>query len=153
MFIIKVGGRSSMELTDSFRSYEQQLRHGIGLLDGGERSSYLLFHVPDDAGWPDAPGFNVGDYDGDYLQCAGTAGAMVIEVRRLEADGRHHQYALGRPTSATSAPSVEVDLGGVSLMVSANEVFDADEAVRIFLHYFESRSVPDTCALRELDLH
>ncbi len=152
MFIFKVSGRTSIELRDTYWSHEQQLRRSLGQLDGDDLFSFLLFYVPDDAGWPDAPGFDVGEYEAEYLQSAGKADAMVVEVRRLESDGRYRQYALGRPTPARREPEVEIKWEQHSMTVPANEAFDAGEATRIYLHYFQHRSVPDTYVLREVAL-
>ena len=152
MFICKVSGRTSMELRNTYRSHEEQLRRSLGRLDGGDVFSFVLFYVPDDAGWPDGPGFSVDEYEKEYLQSAGTADAMVVECRRLEGDGMYHQYALGRPTLAPSGPEVEIKWEQNSMTVTVNEVFDADEAARIYTHYFQHRIIPDNYTLRELDL-
>lgn len=153
MFIIKVSGRTSMQLRDEFGPYEEQLHRNLRLLDGTGRSSFLLFHVPDDSGWPDGPGFKAAEYDQEYLQSAGRADAMTIEIRRLEdTDGMFHQYALGRPAPAPIRPEVEINWGQNSMTVPANEVFDADGAVTIYFHYLQHRTIPDTYTLRELDL-
>lgn len=153
MFISKVSGRTSMELRNTFRSFDEQLRRTLGLLDGADISSFLLFYVPDDAGWPDGPGFDVAEYEAEYLQSAGKADAMIVEVRRIEErDGEYHQYALGRPTPAPRLPSVEISWERHSTTVPVNEVFGADEAATIYSFYFQHRRIPETYSLRELDL-
>lgn len=152
MFILKLSGRTSMELSDTYRSFEEQLQRSLELLDGDDHFSLLLFHVPDGAGWPDGPGFNAADYEEEYLQSAGRAGAMVVEIRRSEDDGQFHQYAVGRPVLASSGPAVEINWQQNFTIVPANEVFDAHEAATIFLHYFRCRTVPKAYTLRELDL-
>ena len=153
MFIIKISGRTTMETRDALGPEEEQVLRNLRLLDGADRSSFLLFHVPDDAGWPDGPGFEVGAYDQEYLQSAGRSEAMIVEVRRLEeSDGKHHQYALGRPSPATTQPEVEISWGQNSVTVPANEVFDADGAAEIYGHYLLHLTVPATLTRRELNL-
>ncbi|HEY0249570.1 MAG TPA: hypothetical protein VGC45_15060 [Gryllotalpicola sp.] len=153
MFIAEFAGRSSGKLSNSFRPYDVQLRRELGLLDGDERFAYLFYYVPDDAGWPDAPGFDQSKYDQEYLQSAGSAERMTIEIRRLEEDGRYHQYAVGRPGGASEPHDQQIAFAENTLTVPMSEVFDADEAAPLYFHYFQTRSLPDGLALRELDLN
>ncbi|AYG02776.1 hypothetical protein [Gryllotalpicola protaetiae] len=152
MYVAEFAGRSSSKLSNSFRPYDEQLRRELGLLDGEKRFAYLLYFVPDDAGWPDAPGFKLSKYDQEYMQSAGNAEAMTIEVRRLEDDGEFHQYAIGRPGGAADAGTVEIHYAENTLSVPRSEVFTADQAAPIYYKYFQSHAVPDGVVLRELDL-
>ena len=152
MFISKYNGSISMPLTDSHRPFPAQLRRSLGDLDGNEDFAYLLYYVPDDAGWPDAPGYDDSKYDDEYMQSAGSADAMTIEVKRREGDGELRHYVIGRPGDDADAPDVEVRYGSHALSVRPTEVFDADEAARVYYEYFQTRTVPDTYVLRELDL-
>lgn len=39
------------------------------------------------------------------MQCAGSAEALTIEVRTLDADGTPHQYTVGKPGEQTGDPT------------------------------------------------
>lgn len=152
MFIVKLSDRTTMELTDTYRPYQQQLQRTLSLLDGDDHFSLLLFYVPDDAGWPDGPGFDVAEYEAEYLQSAGRVDSMVLEFRRNEGDGRYHQYAVGRPGTPDRS-TVTVGWRENSTTVPDNEIFDAAEAATIFDFYRRNRTIPDGYSLRELDLN
>ena len=143
-------GRS--ELKDTFRPIPEQIRRELGLLDGKEKVAYLIYYVPDEAGWPDAPGFDESKYDDEYLQSAGNAQRMVIEVRRLEDDGQYHQYAVGRAEPDDSNELVEVHYSSYTLTVPRSEVFTADEATPIYYQYFQTQTLAEDLSLRELGL-
>jgi len=152
MFIRTFNGSVSAKLTDDFMPLPDQIRHSLGRLDGTEDFAYLLYYVPDDAGWPDAPGYDDSKYDDEYMQSAGSADAMTIEVKRREDDGELRHYVIGRPGDDADAPDVEVRFSEYSQLIRPTEVFDANEAAQVYYAYFQTRTVPDTYVLRELDL-
>ena len=89
----------------------------------------------------------------EYLQSAGTAEAMSVEIRRLK-HGVHRQYAIGR-NGERVAPPAEVIVWGPNsrrLSVYSDEIFGADEAAAIYLHYCRTGGVPGAYSLRLLDL-
>ena len=88
----------------------------------------------------------------EYLQSAGTADGMTIELRRLEDDGQYHQYAIGKRGSEGQSLDREVKYDEYVLHVRPGEVFTADEATPIYYAYFQGRTIPDDLVLRELDL-
>ncbi|QDZ16526.1 hypothetical protein [Humibacter ginsenosidimutans] len=119
------------------------------MLDGKDRAAYSLSRLSDEVEWTDAkPGV---DYDVEYLQSAGTADRMTIEIRRLEADEKLHQYAIGRPEAADEALTEIVRYDAFELHVAPSEVFDADAAAEVYYHYFQTNTVPEGMHLRELD--
>lgn len=152
MLISKFNGSVSMQLDGSYRPVPDQIRRDLGQLDGGEDFAYLLYFVPDDAGWPDAPEYDESKFVDNFMQSAGSAEAMSIEIKRLESDGEYRQYAVGRPEDDPAAPDVMIPFAENTLLVRPSEVFDADEAARIYYHYFQTNTVPDGLTLRELDL-
>jgi len=152
MFINSTNNQTESELRNDFRPYDEQIRRMLGLLDGKERFSYSLWFVPDDAGWPDAPGYNEDEHGREYLQSAGTADGMTVELRRLEEDGQYHQYVVGKPGSEGQSLDREVKYDEYTLNVRPGEVFTADEATPIFYTYFQENTVPGGLVLRELDL-
>ncbi|MBK0421715.1 hypothetical protein JD292_06470 [Leucobacter sp. CSA2] len=152
MIITEINSSISSRLSDTFRSFRDQIRRSLGRLDGEETFAYSIYFVPDDAGWPDAPGYDDDLYNDFYLQSAGTAEAMVIELKRKDIDGETRQYAVGRPAPADQSDMVEVHYADSTLTVPPSEVFTADEATDIYYQYFQNQTIPEDLTLRELDL-
>lgn len=94
------------------------------------------------------------DLPGTFLQAAGTAEAMTIEWRRADEDAVERLYTLGHGGSREDAPTVEIGFfGGTrNTRVYQDEVFAAEEAGDIFIHYYETQRVLATYTLRTLDL-
>ena len=91
----------------------------------------------------------------EYLQSAGSADALTVEVRTIDGDGAAHQFVVGKPGGgAEGAPSevIRWDDGRHSTTVHPREVFTADEAAKVFYAYFLTDEVPARYTLRELHL-
>ncbi|WP_307220035.1 hypothetical protein [Microbacterium sp. SORGH_AS_0888] len=89
-----------------------------------------------------------------FVQAGGTADAMTIEWRRVDEDGVERLYTVGHGGQREGEPTVAIELlgGTARALVYPDEVFTADEAGDIFVHYFHALAVPDHYALRESDL-
>jgi hypothetical protein len=89
----------------------------------------------------------------EYVQAAGSADGMTVEVRRLGEPGQRH-YVVGRAGRDTSAPPVEVVIpwNGCETGAYSTEVFSAAEAAEVFTQYYDTGQVPDTFRLRPLPL-
>lgn len=89
-----------------------------------------------------------------FLQAAGTADAMTIEWRRVEEDGAERLYAVGHGGPRDGEPPVTIDFleGTARALVYPDEVFAADEAGEMFVHYLHTLTVRDRYTLRELNL-
>ena len=148
--IRQVDGVSRGPLIDSIRPYPDQIRYSLTRMNGTSKWAYSLWRVPEGADLlEDIP------FSDEYLQCAGSAEAMTIEVRIVNDGGTGHQYVVGRPAeSVLGAPTVVIprDNGKHSDTVYPHEVFTADEAADIFYAYFLTDQVPEQYQLRELDL-
>ena len=154
MFINTVNSASNSKLSDEFRSYRDQTRRMLGLLDGTSegRFAYQLWFVPDSTGWPDAPGYSNDDWNSRYIQAGGSADRMSVEIQRTE-NGELRHYVVGRPHDVDDPLTETVHVAGIDHPVHPAEVFGADEATDIFFHYFgDSGTVPDGYVLRSLDL-
>jgi hypothetical protein len=137
-------------LVDYFRSYPEQIRFSLGRLDGASTWAYSLWRAPEGADLLDRVPLS-----GEYMQCAGTAEALTVEVRCLDAEGNAHQYTVGRPGGGYTGEPTEVvhwDDGRFSTTVYPNEVFTADEAAVIFYTYFLTDKVAQPYTLREIDM-
>jgi hypothetical protein len=131
-------------------SPREPIEQRLGLLDGAVRYSLSLWRLPDGvpfdrvdlAAWPQ-----------EYVQVAGSADAMTVEVRRAEPSGCGHDghYVLGRDTLE---PAVEVVIpwDGYEARVYSFEVFCAVGAAEVFAHYNDTGQVADTYLLRPLSL-
>lgn len=76
-----------------------------------------------------------------YLQCGGSAEAMVLEERsRGGRDAK--QWAIGR-TPIEGEGTVVVRQRDTNVAVAASEVFAAEEAANIFMAYYATGEVPD----------
>lgn len=151
-FVYEINGASFANLIDGPRSYEDNLQRMVSLLGKSGRLTFSLSRLPD--------GMDIWDVTREslpsvFLQAAGTADAMTIEWRRVEQDGTERLYTVGRGGPRDGEPPVTIDfLGGTArALVYPDEVFTADEAGEIFVHFFHTLTVPDRYALRELSLN
>ncbi|MCZ0708501.1 hypothetical protein OYT00_00655 [Microbacterium paraoxydans] len=137
-------------LVDYFRPYQEQIQFSLRQLNGSSTWAWSLWRAPEGADLLDSIPFSE-----EYIQCAGTAEALVIEVRYVDPDGIAHQYVVGRPGADMSGEPTEVihwDDGRHSTTVYPNEVFTADEAAVIFYTYFLTDKVAQPYTLREIDM-
>jgi hypothetical protein len=139
-------GRISMPLTDSRMPIPDVIAGSLAELDGGTTFAYSLFKLPD--------GKRLSAVDpstiGTYLQGAGTANRMTIEMRD-NFNGTAHHYTVGRSDDPRDGERAEhVNFLGDSVIVFPNEVFDLTEAVPIFRYYYDHGTVPPSYELRPL---
>lgn len=148
--VVQSNGLSRGPLIDSIRPYSDQLRFSLGRMNGTSFWAYSLWRAPEGSDlFDDIP------LSESYLQCAGSAAALTIEVRELDAEGVPRQWVVGRPGETPSGPPTEVvrwDDGRHSTTVHPHEVFTAAEAGDVFVAYFLTDAVPAQCTLRPLDL-
>lgn len=148
--IVESNGYSRGPLIDTIRPYPDQIRFSLNRLDGSSVWAYSLWKAPEGADLlDDIP------LSDDYLQSAGAAEAMTIEMRVVDADGVANQYTVGKPDAEQAGAPSEVirwDEGRHSTTVYPNEVFTADEAADVFYAYFLTDTVAEPYRLRKLDL-
>lgn len=140
-------GKRRGPLVDYFRPYPDQIRTSLNTLDGASGWAYSLWRVPKGKDINDAP------YSETFLQAAGSAEGMTIEMRTVETDGTPHHFVVGKPCTDPSAPLTRIISwadGAHSTAVREGEVFTADEAAEIFYAYFLTDAVPISCTLREM---
>lgn len=148
--VVESNGFSRGPLVDIIRPYPDQLRFTLNRMNGRSLWAYSLWRAPEGSDLlDDIP------LSDEYVQCAGTAEALTIEVRVVDDDGVAHQYTVGKPGATPAGAPTEViqwDEGRHSTKVHPHEVFTADEAAEVFIAYFLTDKVPDEYTLRELDL-
>jgi hypothetical protein len=117
-------------------------------LDGQNDYSALLWHIPEHY-----PPHRLAPREGEdheYLQCAGSAERLAIEVRIGHGDG-FTNYAVGREATREDTTLDEVvQWSDYSLQVAATEVFTADEAIPIVDEYRRTGRIPAGLHLRPL---
>lgn len=87
-----------------------------------------------------------------FIQAAGSANGMTIEVSQLGEDGNAHLYTVGKPQPAGDTTVLVPINRERAVRVFENEIFTADEAAEIFDFFHGADRVPDSFTLRELDL-
>lgn len=150
--VVTTNGDSHMFLGDQVRPYPDQISRVLHLMDGERRWGYSLWRAPEGVG---LFAIDKKKYPQNYMQSAGTAAAMTIEARFVGDDGVARHYAVGRPTEKNfeGEPSVVLRYlnGARELHVFPNEVFDAEEAAKVYYDYFLTDTVPQPYVLRRLD--
>ncbi len=137
-------------LVDYVRPYPDQIRYSLHQLNGTSTWAWSLWRAPEGADLLDSIPFS-----DEYIQCAGAADALSIEVRYVDPVGIAHQCVVGRPAVESSGEPTEVvrwDEGRHSTKVFPSEVFTADEAAVIFYTYFLTDKVAQPYTLREIDM-
>ena len=138
------------DLDDDFRSYEDQIHRTLSFLGDG-KSSLVFWALPE--GDDSLLNSSATHRDADeYIQCAGTALQMTIEVQRREADGVLRHYIVGNTPPVPGEPQLDVywARGESHATIAESEAFTADTAAPIFQHYFHHQDVPAGTPLRLL---
>lgn len=139
-------------LLNSVRPYEEQIRFSLNRLDGDSSWAYSLWRAPEGADLLDHIPFS-----DRYLQGAGSAEAMTLEVHLVDETGNPRHFVVGQSVPSFAAPAGEPsevirwDGRRRSTLVYSHEVFTADEAADVFYAYFLTDEVPDRYRLRSLD--
>lgn len=141
-------GSSYGAATQSDRPMTEVLQRRLVRLNGMTFSTYAVFIKPGDH--EDMDDVDIATLV-EFIQCAGSADAMVVEIKRREDDGVLRQYAVGRDVDESGSKTVRWGESS-SQTVPAAEVFTADEAHPVLLRWCWDQRVPDGCRLRRLDL-
>jgi hypothetical protein len=136
-----INGRSWVEVRDL-----AAVSSALHRMDGGRFYSLVIWRLP--------PGMNFEDSNPsveskEFLQCAGAADRMTVEVRRRDGEMLgHYCVGLKGSLSATEAERVPITWAEHRILVSPGEVFTADDAVPVFGSYIASGTVPPAHSLR-----
>ena len=132
-------------------SYEakREIRFGfltpLERMDGEGLQSLVLWHYPADEE------FEHPEYLSNYIQCAGTARRLTVELRRTQPDGTYTHWVLGRFVP-TGTESETIQWAEFSTRVHPEEVWTAADVAPLFDYYATHRTLPDTIHRRALDL-
>ncbi|WP_311259710.1 hypothetical protein [Microbacterium sp. WCS2018Hpa-9] len=146
------GQKSSLGLyglvTDGYRPIPDELRFVLRQLDGKRKRTYVIWR----ATHPEKGYVTPADMGDAFMQAAGSADQMTVEVRLPAADGEGHLYTVGRPDPADGTTTLIPISDDRAVRVFSNEIFTADEAAVIFYTYYLTDAVSQPYVLRELDL-
>lgn len=135
-------------LTDENRPIPDQLRRTLEWLDARKDYTYSI--------WRGADPTSITGYlepaDNSFMQAAGSADRMTVEVGMSGADGEHHLYTVGRPEPADGTTTLIPMSDDRAIRVFSNEIFTADEAAAVFYMFYLTDTVSQPYVLRELDL-
>ena len=90
----------------------------------------------------------------EYMQAAGTAEKMAVEICKLGGEqwgAKWARYGIGHPHDGDAPVDVPLELPNGTEMISAPEVFAAEEAAKIFVSYYKTGAIPDEYVLRPIE--
>lgn len=119
----------------------------LGNLDGERMFAYSLWHYPADQ---DFYAVDKGALE-EYLQTAGSADRLTVEIREAERQGGYAQYVLAT-APITGAADQTIEWSNHTTQVHREEVFTADQAKELFKAYYETGTVPASVPRRRLHL-
>ena len=135
-------------ITENRRPVPDHLRLMLGRLNGVSEFTYSIWRGADPSS---IIGFQKPLTD-SFIQAAGSADQMTMEIRLPGPDGATHLYTVGRPEPADETTTLIPISPTRAVRVFSNEVFTADEAAVIFYTYYLTDTVSQPYVLRELDL-
>lgn len=130
------------------RPIPDHIRLMPGHLDGEESLTYTIWRAPNS----ESILVRRSDVGESFIQAAGSASGMTVEVRQFGDDGETHLYTVGKPHPAGDTTVLLPISAERAVRVFENEIFTADEAAEIFTAFQGPDRVPDGFTLRELDL-
>jgi hypothetical protein len=90
----------------------------------------------------------------EYVQAAGAAEKMAVEIRKLGGEqwgAKWVRYGIGHQHEGTAPVDVTLELPLGPEMISAPEVFAAEETAQIFMSYYKTGEIPDGYMLRPIE--
>ncbi|MDP3950587.1 hypothetical protein [Microbacterium sp.] len=124
------------------------LRLMLGHLDGAGKYTYSIWRAKN----PESIVVRRQDAGDTFIQAAGSADAMTVEVRLVDSDGTGRLYTVGRREAAEGDRVLVPISDERAVRVAPNELFDKEEAAAIFADFYRTEAVSETYELRELDL-
>jgi hypothetical protein len=144
---LTTNGRIAYELFDRREPVLNVIRRSLDLLDAIEYYAYMLWRIPPGVDFVDV---DRSRYPEEYLQCAGSASRLTVEVRRATVTGYEHLVIGKRDESSLAASTERVPWDHYEVEVRGNEVFSASEAFEVFRRYLEGASIDEAYTLRPL---
>jgi hypothetical protein len=136
-------------LSDESAKTVQQLKinlDSLGSVDdefGTKDLAFSIYRVP--AGTP----YDEFPHTEEWIQAAGTAQRLTVEVKKRDADGVCRLYTVGRPGAAAEPSESEtITVGENTTKVRPAEVLNAHDAIGLFQHYHQHHAIPEGWHLR-----
>jgi hypothetical protein len=146
MTIVALGmnGQAWIEVPDV-----EELKSSLHRMDGKKLYSLVMWRLPANESFEKS---NPNRNAEEYLQCAGSADRVAVELRKREGTG-FAQYAIGQVRGKLPSPdlSERISWAAYTVEVAQHEVFNADTAYPLFREYFLAGRLPDDVTLRGLD--
>jgi hypothetical protein len=130
------------------RTATERAARMLTTLDGVERLTYSVWRGTR----PESIVVRSSDVGESFVQAAGSAEAMTVEVRLPGPDGRGHLHTVGKQAPVSEDSVLIPTSAERAVRVFSNEVFTADEAADVFAQYIDSGAVGEPFTLRERDL-
>ena len=120
--------------------------HVLGRMDGSGLYAYSLWQYPDGVDFDDV---DIDAASAEYLQCAGSADALTIELRKRSGSGYDHWVLATAPITGEPNLTITWD-GDFFSQIHPEEVFSSDQAAPLFEDYYRTGHIPDSVPRRRL---
>ena len=126
------------------KTVERQLAEELSRMDGKKFFSFLLWRLPQGKRLENViRKVASGKEPNNYIQAAGRASALTIEVRKVDAAGEAHHWTIGRREPEAPSSDTEIHWDSFTTTVSRREVFDSAAAAKVFSEYIRTGDVAD----------
>lgn len=132
-------------------SYQEQLRFRLNQMNGASHWAYCVWYVTGELDPLNPKTWDEGQ--DEYIQCAGSAEAMTVEIRIIDEDGAVRHYVIGKAVKELTGQPTEVitwDNGRFSTKVFPHEVLTVDEATAIFYQCAFENGITGPYVAREI---
>lgn len=140
--VLNMGNTSSTAFPAPQMDPYEELLGAFSRMDGDRSFSYALWAMPGPKTFQDGGTFTL--KSDEYIQCAGTADELTVEIRSREND-EYVQSVIGRDGDGDGGDPVTIRWQGHETTVGPQEVWDAEGAARLFIEYYETGTVGDWC--------
>lgn len=135
-------------LADEQLTIPERLQRTLEWLDARKDYTYSI--------WRGADPTRIDGYlepaNDSFMQAAGSADAMTVEVRFDGPDGDSRLYTVGMSEPADGTTTLIPMSDDRAVRVFSNEVFTAEEAAAVFYMFYLTEAVSQPYVLRKLDL-
>lgn len=147
-FVLETNASSSTAFPHPVDDPDEQLRGAFGRMDGDRLFTFLLWELPPDRSFD--RGLR-GIEPREFIQCAGAADGLTVELRERDEAGGYVLSTLGRADEAAGPRDVVIQWRGNTTDVHRNEMWSGGGAAELFLTYWRTRALPDNVTKRVLE--
>jgi hypothetical protein len=146
---VTIDNHTSMQLESFDSTIEDTIKRLVGLVDGDRHFAVSLWRLPQDR---PVDRIDMSQWPREYVQTAGTGpDRLTAEIRQATLDGRgHEQFVIGRPGGGSEEPTETISWEGSSTPVRPSEMLTTDEVTALFIHYYQTGTVPEQFTRRAL---